>query len=324
MDNTYLLLMCLTVIILCALTYLVTKQKLKGFSIKHKDTELKVEGFDRNEANNESEVYGKVRRFKRVLLAHEIPINYWADFFEVCKAPFTIENTDLTDEDTLLHWLNKEKTDWLCQLFLIDRDWINSDTRSPHAHYNFCQRPKRFAAVYDDESRGYPLDDMHSHRDAVFLLNTQSKRALEESSTRISMAYGIPVCQLGNEILVTRWIVDDTAGGYPWLSRKYQPFIRAFARIAHRGYGMYTTWEPLKPKDFEAFQNGDLLLPEALKRSRRVLPNNQPEDYGLTKQESAVAKATNTLQPILDYLEKENLPGATEEPLPALTLKADA
>jgi hypothetical protein len=82
MDNTYLLLICLTVIILCALTYLVTKQKLKGFSIKHKDTELKVEGFDRNEANNESEVYGKVRRFKRVLLAHEIPINYWADFFE--------------------------------------------------------------------------------------------------------------------------------------------------------------------------------------------------------------------------------------------------
>lgn len=258
-------------------------------------------------AEEASGIYEQVHRFKRILIAHGLKPAYWPEFFEITKAPFAIRHADLKSDDTLLDWLDNTKVSWLCQTFLIDRDWMNGAGHGPHQHFSFGVHPQEMVETLNAESADYPLDESH-HHDAVFLLNSQSEKALSDPCTRVVMVYGIPICRLGNEVLVTRWIVDDGGGGYSWIDRKYQPYIRMYARIAHKAFGMHTVWRLFKSKDFDAFQNGDLLLPEALKKATRFRTDTQPEDYGLLESESAVAKAADSLPPILDAMRELGIP----------------
>lgn len=261
-----------------------------------------------------TEIYEQVRRFKRELIAHGLKPAYWPEFFETCKAPFSIKHSDLKSDETLLDWFDNEKLSWVCETLLIDRDWLNGEGYGPHRHFNFGIDPQKMVETLKAESENYPLEASH-HRDAIFVINSQSEHALTNTSTCVSMAYGIPICRLGNEILVTRWVVDDGAGGYPWLDHRYQSFIRMYARLAHKAFGMYTTWELLKNKDFEAFQKGELMVPEVLEKSTRFRANTQPEDYGLLECESAVAKGADSLPPIMDFMKNQGLPAAFPEPL---------
>lgn len=269
-----------------------------------------------------SGIYEQVHRFKRVLIAHDIEPAYWPDFFETSKAPFSIRHADLKSDDSLLEWLDNTKVSWLCQTFLIDRDWMNGAGHGPHQRYIFGANPKRLVEAVKDESGNYPVDGSH-HSDAVFLLNSHSEKALSDPCTRVAIAYGIPICQLGNEVLVTRWIVDDGGGGYPWKDEKYQPYIRIYARLAHMALGMHTIWRLLRTEDFDAFLNGDLLFPEALEKATRFRADTHPEDFGMLESESAMAKAAESLPPILERMRTDGLPVSTPEPKPALAKSKD-
>jgi hypothetical protein len=269
------------------------------------------------EREPEPSIYDQVHRLKRVLIAHGLKPAYWPEFFDVCKAPFSIKHSELKSDESLLDWLDNAKLSWVCQTFLIDRDWLNGAGHQPHQLFNFSLYPQKMVETLKADYEKYPVD-RSLHSDSVFLLNSQSEKALQDPATRVAIAYGIPICQLGNEILVTRWLVDDSAGGYHWHSQKYQPFIRMYARLAYKAFGMHTKWRLLKNVDFEAFQNGELMIPEVLKKSTRFRADTQPEDYGLLECESAVAKAADSLQPILDKMKELGLPTAISQPRIAL------
>ncbi|MEM9280252.1 MAG: hypothetical protein AAGA96_00360 [Verrucomicrobiota bacterium] len=202
-----------------------------------------------------SDIYEQVQRINRVMLAHGLKRAYWPEFFEKCEAPFSIKHSDLKGDDSLLDWLDNEKLDWICETFLIDRDWLNGGEKRPHQYFNFSNNPNELVMTLKSEFEKYPVDESSFHN-AAFLLNSNSEKALSAGGTRVSVAYGIPICRLGGEVFVTRWIVDAAAGGYPWDSPKYQPQLRIFARIARNAYEMDTNWELLKICDFDAYHSG--------------------------------------------------------------------
>lgn len=109
-------------------------------------------------------IYEQVHRFKRVLIAHDIKPTYWPEFFEIAKAPFSIRHADLKSDDTLLDWLDNTKVSWLCQTFLIDRDWMNGAGHGPHQHFSFGVHPQEMVESLKSPRKSDPLPSRHATR----------------------------------------------------------------------------------------------------------------------------------------------------------------
>lgn len=219
-------------------------------------------------------IYEQVHRFKRVMLAHELKPAYWPEFFEICKAPFAIKHADLKNDDTLLEWLDEDKLDWICETFLIRRDWINGYDCRPHISFSFNKDQVEMVDAIKAESNKFSLNNYGSKHAFIFISST-SKNALEYAP-HVLMAYSLPVCQLRDEVLVSRWILDLSA--YPWGQSFYQRQVLQFANIAYHEFTMDPRWAQLTQKDFDKLETGDLLIPEALAISTRNI-RKEPYDY---------------------------------------------
>ncbi len=306
------------VLFLLLLTYLTSKGKLSKFSAKIKDWfEVAVEGPEfkptpviTDETSPGSEgIITQVTRFKRVMSAHGMRPEHWQRFFEKCRAPFSINLSDLKDDNTILEWLNDQKIEWLCRALLIRRDWMDGeDHADPHKFFCFNKNPKEFLTTLEKEISSEFVDLECGMPEAIFALNKDKKNSENDQDARLIFAVGLPLCKFSNELTVYRWIRDDAAGGYPWHSEPYRTHIRIVARLAFRHFNMSIWGLNFEAKEFDNIDNGDLLVPEVLKKPGRHHNCWHPEDYSLSPLESRVAKETETLPKVLDSMKRMGLP----------------
>jgi hypothetical protein len=258
---------------LLILVYLVATGRLKSVNIRHKETELKIEG---HQLNKSKDSYELARRFRRVLEAHEIPGAYWPIFFNTCKAPFNITHAEHATDVLLQAWLTEEKINWLCDLFLIRRDWMNGADCGPHEYFTFNKDLEGMLECIKVKSKDYPFNDDYMSMEVQLFVSSTSKNALTSNGTEVSIAYGIPICRLENEVLVYRWVFDQSS--YPWGENLYQHQFLQFAQTANQKFSADPRWAQLNRKDFKQLAEGTTLVPEALQKSTRTI-REQPYDY---------------------------------------------
>lgn len=314
----------IAVILLVVLFWLIVTGRIARFSANFKGFSISVDGPSRTQPTaSEVEIFGQVRRFKRVMAADGMRPEQWPRFFKSCGAPFDIQLSDIKDDDSILNWLNDEKIDWLCNALLIRREWLDGEAHArPHEQFYFNRLPERFFETVTNEITRSPTCAHKGNVLAVFALDSDRQHAEHYPNVRLMIAIGIPVCRISNETTVYRWIYDDASGGYPWNEEAYQLHIRSIVRLAFSHFDMTVCGLYFGKKDFEAIDEGEGLIPEVLnKRSRRHRAWH-PDDYALSKSESRVAMKTTSLPLVLTYLATRGLPIGSQGPVPSLDPKS--
>ena len=261
------------------------------------------------ESAPEPSILDQVQRFKRVMSAHGMRPEHWSRFFSACDAPFSIARTDQLNNESLLKWVDDNKVDWLCETFLIRRDWMDGESNPrPHEGFYFNKNPQRFYETITKELEREPNGRSDLKAQAFFICDSNKKDAEHSSGVRILVAVAIPLCRLSNEVTVYRYIFDDVGGGYPWHDIPYHNHLRILARLCFQHFH-FEMWGLGFPKEeFEKIAEGESMIPEILQKPGRHYAAWHPEDYGLASCESEVAKEAETLDLILEWMESAGLP----------------
>lgn len=322
MEAVELILIVGVILLILWLLQLISRGKITRFSLSIKDwLSLDAEGHagqtntsveaPKSDQDQEPSILDQVQRFKRVMSAHGMRPEHWSRFFKECKAPFEIQRTDQLSDETLLAWITDEKIDWLCKTFRLNRDWIDGERLSrPHDSIYFNKRPEKFYKSVELELKDLPSDFRNIEAHALFALNHNKRDAEDDQTVRLSVFIAIPLCQLSSELIVYRYILNHTSGGYPWHDFPYRDHIKIMARLSHLHFRMTIFGLYFDRDSFDAVEGGELLIPEALAKPGHHHASWHPEDYGLAHCESMVAKETERLPQVLEWMKALDLPKA--------------
>ena len=260
----------------------------------------------------EPSILDQVHRFKRVIAAHGMRPEHWSRFFSACDAPFAIARTDQINDDALLAWMDDDKVDWLCEIFLINRDWMDGEACTrPHNSIYFNKRPEYFFKTIEGELNKRTNKIREESAQVLFSLDSNDLNAEEDSGARLSVAIAIPLCRLSSELIVYRYIKDGASGGYPWHDEPYRSHVKIMARLSHLHFQFWVYGLYFEKSNFIAVEDGRLLIPEALSKPGHHHCSWHPEDYALADCESRVAKETESLPISLEWMQQLCLPTAT-------------
>ncbi|MGE9269249.1 MAG: hypothetical protein ACQKBU_00470, partial [Verrucomicrobiales bacterium] len=208
-----------------------------------------------------------------------------------------------------LRWIDDEKIDWLCNTFCIAPDWMDGERNTrPHDGFYFNKDPKRFYETITEELKREPNSLGNERAKTLFMIDSDKNGAEQDTTVRLLLAIAIPLYRLSNEVTVYRYLFDDVGGGYPWNDPPYHKHLRVVARLCYQHFHFETWGVGFPHAEFEAIAEGELFIPEVLQKPGRHHALWHPEDYCLAASESAVAQETETLVPLLEWMDSEGLP----------------
>lgn len=254
-----------------------------------------------------------VQRVRRVFTEHGVEPSHLARFLEVRKAPFSIELRDYQTDASLLHWLDEAKLDWIARTFLIRREWIDGEDDRIHEHFLFDKQPERFFNTVSQHVEGLVYEEVSALPYAYFTRWGIDKEWKRKGQSRIYVVLAIPLARFSNERIIYKYISDFNP--YPWDYPRAYIQLRAWARLLHLELGFACFGKEVSYEFGQTIWSNHAFLHDAMERQLYNTRDDwHPEDYGLSPKESMVAKDTESLPQVIQFLRDHNLPTA-ERPI---------
>ena len=249
-----------------------------------------------------------VQRVRETLRSHGLEPAHMARFMEQRRAPFTLGLADSQSDSALLLWINDERLDWLASTFQIRREWLDGEDNQVHERFYFDKQPERFFSCAEKLMRDLPAGvDSYGNRFAYFIRSGKGRRWLTDGRDDVIVVLATPIAYLNSEKVV--YVSDLTP--YPWTYGRTHTQLRAWSRLLFVELGFSCQGFRADLPTLELLQtNGQFLMPLLVGGRVRRVHDWCPEDYGLYKSESHVAKETESMPDVETFLREHDLPCA--------------
>ncbi len=244
-------------------------------------------------------------RIRRIFEAHGLQPGHMERFFTLRHAPFHFQLSDFLTDEVLLKWLSEEKIQWITEMFLVRREWIDGEDSRIQERQNFDKQPVDFLKVISSHLDPMIWDDIGARPEAYFIRWGQNGKLFRQED-QIFVVLAVPIARFSNDRIVNRYVSDLTP--YPWQYPRANIQLRAWARIFHLSKEV-TCWGCEIPYKlgYTLQNNSDFIhLVVSDKSFRRNVWH--PEDYALHPSESAQAVNDEMLPSVIHFLRSHNLP----------------
>lgn len=250
-----------------------------------------------------------VHRIRRIFSAHCLGPAHWARFFEVAKAPFSIEFTDLQSDATLVGWLSEKKIQWISQMFMIRREWIDGEDERISQEQSYDKDPNRFFSIISAHTDALLWQNIGASPEAWFLRWGQGRDWVHKNDSRVFVIVRVPLARLSDELVVYKYISDFQP--YPWSEGRTAVQLRAWVRLLHISKGLPCFGREVSHDLGREIWNNGVFLHDIISdnsKTQRCRDNWHPEDHALTPRESAAAKPDEFFPAVIAFLKLHRLP----------------
>ena len=241
-------------------------------------------------------------RVRQVFSAQGLRPGHLARFFALMNAPFDFRLDHYSTDAALLAWLDDAKLDWIGQLFGIRREWLDGEDEQIYQRWQFDKNPRLFWEVARPESTA----DTGAMPEAYFIRwGTGSEWAKGHSGVFVVLA--IPLCQISPELTLYRYVSDFTP--YPWDYPRTRIQLRAWVRLLYGQGGYIIHGREMSYETGEKLESNSQFLRSFVNDASLIRRLDwHPDDFALSRAESAVAKEADTLPHVLQFLASHGLP----------------
>jgi hypothetical protein len=200
----------------------------------------------------------------------------------------------LNSDERLLRALTSNVLTEVAKLFRVRREWLEGvDDRIYDRNWCYKAPERLFEALKNAETEfdSFPIRILHSE-------DLDFRRPCTQPMVMLLIE---KVRELGEELVPRFQIWDECDWSHPPCRIQ----LKAMARVLDRRHREVVPLYRVSSKDFAAVAEGRCIP----KRFMRGSPLTDPslEDYALTAEESKVAKETEELPFVLEYIESQNL-----------------
>ena len=239
--------------------------------------------------------------------AHGLESAHLPRFFKEMNAPFTIALTDTASDGTWLRWLDEVKLNWLAATFGLRREWLDGEDADVHEPPHFDKDPALFWKTVCDLVPPAASSKRFWSPEAYFIRDRNGKGWTNRGNFDVYVVLAIPLLQVSGERIIFRYLTDFTP--YPWNYTRTRIQLRAWARLLCLGRRFVIRGCEMSVDDAAKLASNSMFLRELLEdqtKLRRV--DWHPDDYALSATESAVAKETDSMPQVLEFLREHGLP----------------
>ena len=205
-------------------------------------------------------------------------------------------------------WLTESRIDWIAKTFLIRREWIDGEDGRIHEQFAFDKAPQHFFSTISQHSDALVWEDVHDHCVVHILRWGIDKEWMNDGEGRVFVVMAIPLVRLSNERTIYKYISDFQP--YPWANyARTKIQLRAWVRLLFISKGFLCFGREISHQAGESIWSNKVFLRDIIEnQSKRTRDDWHPEDHALHPEESLVAKDTDTLPTVIEYLKTNNLP----------------
>lgn len=250
-----------------------------------------------------------VKRLRQILEVHGLKHGHMARFLETRQAPFAITLNDLSSDGMFLNWLDEAKINWISRTFLIRREWIDGEDTQVHESFCFDKQPRRLWELLEKLNSNETTREAPALAEAFFIRRGKPKKWPSGDESRVLVVLRVPLARLSNELTIYKYISDFTS--YPWEedhADRCAIQLRAWCRMLHLHHGFKLWGCTVQDKEWSKIEENDAFLPQTIIAADKGRWSWEPEDYAYLETESRAAKDTDTLLPVLEFLEYHGLP----------------
>lgn len=247
------------------------------------------------------------KRLRQTFSAHGLEPAHIPRFLEQRRAPFALGLPDLQSDAALLRWISDERLDWIASTFRVRREWLDGEDNEIHDRLHFDKQPAEFFSFVKDLLKDPQAIESHSDRCAYFIRTAKGRRWLSGARDDVVVVLATPIAYLNSEKVIVRYVSDLTP--YPWDYGRTHIQLRAWARLLFVELGFMCLGMRADEETIEQLQGNDAFLASVV-HSEKVQRAHDwcPEDYGLHRGESVVAKETETMSEVAAFLREHGLP----------------
>ncbi len=247
-----------------------------------------------------------VARVRAVFTANGLEPAHLPRFIKTVKAPFTLTLADLKSEEDMIHWIDDQKLDWICETFLLRRPWLDGEDQRIHQEFNFDKKPSFFLSTISDYADAPAIQENLGRGEAYLIQWGVGKDWHKKGETRVFMVVRFPIMNLSHELTVYKYVADF--GPSPWEYGRTNIELRAFVRLLWNQKGISTYGRAISHKDGLALESNELMLPELFTGRMLERVKWEPDDYAHDLSESLAAQDLDTFPEVIAYLQRHGLP----------------
>jgi hypothetical protein len=260
---------------------------------------------------DDPKIRGLIQRIRRIFAEHGLEPSHLGRFLEIRKAPFKLQLTDIATDLALMNWLTETRIDWIAKTFLIRREWIDGEDKAIHEQFAFDKNPQHFFTTVSQHSDPLIWGEVPDQCVAYFLRWGIGKEWMSKGEGRVFVVLAIPLARLSNERTIYKYISDFQP--YPWTNRARTNIqLRAWARLLTISKGFVCFGREVSVSAGDKIWSDTVFLRDIIENEcKHTRDDWHPEDHALYPEESVVAKDTDTLPFVIDYLKVNKLPWET-------------
>lgn len=198
---------------------------------------------------------------------------------------------DLKSDESLFKKLTPELIDEVAVLFAVRTEWLEGVDNAIYAAYSCYNQPALFFELLNKVN----YSDMHFP--ARVITSAENLNSQDGSSQPILMIVLDEIALLGDDIIYRYYIID---GEWNWAHSPCRLQLKAFARLLDKKLGIVTPIFKVDVKTLEAISECRKIPREYVLGC--LVTDPSLEDYALSKAESVVAKETEELPKVIQYI----------------------
>ncbi len=253
------------------------------------NNELKMDLQPSEQQPKSNSVYSVVNRFLELFQSHGILITQIQSFVD---PKFKLKLDDLKDNESILKILTEELIDWTCNIFGIQKGWIQCDSSSIYPYRNYYKNIHEFVKLLKALKKECQVD--------MYVLKDGDLNSKDEREQNIIMILRIPIKKFNNR-LIYRYLPISTLWNWGYWRSRYQAkaifFICEKLHIVMKGFN-------LGKQEIIGISSGHS-FPESLLKELPLGYTWYPEDYIDLPSESCCSKDTFETDQVREYIQSE-------------------
>lgn len=230
------------------------------------------------------------QRFLQVFLEHGVAVA------QIPRLIPSLGFDSLKSPDTLLAALRPEILESTAQLFGVRLEWLEGvDERL----YEFNSCYKQPSVLLDDLAKNQATSEIASVK---IITSTENLEATSVTEQALVLVRTEEIFALGEERIERFHVYGDQ---WDWRYSPCRIQLKAMARLIFQRYQMPVPIYRVRHDDLMAIRDGRQVPRDFI--SGCILTDPSMEDFGLSTEESAVAKEIEELPEVLAYIEREGL-----------------
>lgn len=242
-----------------------------------------------NNVNNE--IYQLVDRIISIYQNHGLEISQIPSFTD---SDFNFKLSDFKDKNSILEILDNKFIDWTCNMFGVERDWVDGKSSRIYKHINYYKNIRSFMEEV------FELKSLHGNELDVFLIKSGELSQNEYGENYVIILVRYPIKKINNTTIYKYMPISTNWDWGYWRSR-YQ--LKAIIYICEK-LNIFTHSYDMSLNTMYKISSG-LVFPQIEIDKLKLGYTWYPEDYIDYTSDNIQAKETEETDMVRKYFEDE-------------------